>query len=87
LFYIASKGVLGVSSSWRVSVGKADEVLDPSRASIGNEFVRVAEEMLDSFAIWPFTEALGWTPAQVQTLTTMARSEIRDLSLKLYIPV
>jgi hypothetical protein len=43
--------------------------------------------MLDSFAIWPFTEALGWTAAQVQTLTSMARTEMRDSSLKLYIPV
>jgi hypothetical protein len=70
---------------WEYS--QANNSADPARASIGNEFVRVAEEMLDSFAIWPFTEMLGWTAAQVQTLTAMARAEMQDLSLKLYIPV
>ncbi len=44
-------------------------------------------ELLDSLAIWPFTERLGWSKAQVEALTNAARAEIVDLSLKLYIPV
>jgi hypothetical protein len=44
-------------------------------------------ELLTSLAIWPFTERLGWTAAQVETLAAAARAEIQDPSLKLYIPV
>lgn len=40
-------------------------------------------ELLDSLAIWPFTERLGWSKAQVEALTNAARAEIGDLSLKL----
>jgi hypothetical protein len=44
-------------------------------------------ELLSSLAIWPFTERLGWTAAQVEALADAARVEIQDVSLKLYIPV
>jgi hypothetical protein len=60
---------------------------DPAKAAVGRDNVDVVSELLDSFAIWPFTEQLGWTAAQVQILTDAARAEIRDASLKLYIPM
>lgn len=44
-------------------------------------------ELLDSLAIWPFTERLGWTRIQAETLTNAARAEIQDPSLRLYIPM
>ena len=62
-------------------------VLDPTKASIGRDNVEMIGELLDSLAIWPFTERLGWTKAQVEALTNTARAEIKDETLKLYIPV
>lgn len=62
-------------------------MIDPTKASIGRDNVPVVTELLDSLAIWHFTEVLGWTAAQVHDLTRMARAEIEDATLKLYIPV
>jgi hypothetical protein len=61
--------------------------VDPIRANIGRDNAEVVGELLDSLAIWPFTEQLGWTKAQVEVLTNAARAEIGDLTLKLYIEV
>lgn len=61
--------------------------LDPTRAAIGRDNVAMVSELLTSLAIWPFTERLGWTAAQVETLAAAARAEIQDPGLKLYIPV
>ncbi|KAF2733005.1 S-adenosyl-L-methionine-dependent methyltransferase [Polyplosphaeria fusca] len=60
---------------------------DPIKASIGSESVEMIGDLLDSLAIWPLTERLGWTAAQVDALTTAARRELEDVSLKLYIPI
>jgi hypothetical protein len=60
---------------------------DPTRAAIGRDTVAMVAELLTSLAIWPFTERLGWTVAQVESLAEAARAEIQDASLKLYIPV
>lgn len=60
---------------------------DPTRANIGRASVEMIGELLDSLSIWPFTEKLGWTSAQVLALTSAARAELEDPTLKLYIPV
>ncbi|KAF2877393.1 S-adenosyl-L-methionine-dependent methyltransferase [Massariosphaeria phaeospora] len=60
---------------------------DPIKASIGRDNLAMIEELLDSLAIWSFTEKLGWTMAQVEALTNAARAEAQDVSLRLYIPV
>ncbi|KAF2469693.1 S-adenosyl-L-methionine-dependent methyltransferase [Lindgomyces ingoldianus] len=60
---------------------------DPTRSAIGRDCVGMVCELLDSLAIWPLTEKLGWTAAQVKILTDAARVEIQDVSLKLYIPM
>ncbi|ORY00663.1 S-adenosyl-L-methionine-dependent methyltransferase [Clohesyomyces aquaticus] len=60
---------------------------DPTKAAIGRDSVEMVGELLDSLAIWPITEKLGWTAAQVGYLTDAARLEIQDLTLKLYIPM
>lgn len=62
-------------------------MIDPVKAGIGRDNVAVVAELLDSLAIWYFTERLGWTAAQVHALTNAARLEIQDPSLKLYIAV
>jgi hypothetical protein len=61
--------------------------VDPVRASIGRDNVEVVGELLDSLAIWPFTERLNWSKTQVEALTNAARAEMADLTLKLYIEV
>ncbi|KAF2278817.1 S-adenosyl-L-methionine-dependent methyltransferase [Westerdykella ornata] len=60
---------------------------DPRKAEIGRDNIAVVAELLESLAIWPFTELLGWSVAQVLTLINLARSELQDASLKLYIPM
>jgi hypothetical protein len=60
---------------------------DPKNPSVGQDNIAMVTELLESFAIWPFTEVLGWTAAEVHMLVESARSELRDASLKLYIPV
>lgn len=54
--------------------------------NIGNHNVRNIDAMLDSHAIWPFTQVaqLGWTKEQVAWLTAAAKMEARDVNLKLY---
>jgi hypothetical protein len=61
--------------------------VDPVRASIGRDNVEVVGELLESLAIWPFTERLNWSKTQVEALTNAARAEMADLTLKLYIEV
>ena len=43
--------------------------------------------MLDSLAVWPFTQRLGYTKDQVDAITRGARREMEDHSLRLYIPL
>ncbi|KAF2661943.1 S-adenosyl-L-methionine-dependent methyltransferase [Lophiostoma macrostomum CBS 122681] len=84
--YMTEAGLRDVGGSiLHLPIGGWDP--DPARAAVGRDNVDVVGELLDSLAIWPFTEQLGWTAAQVQTLTAAARAEIRDASLKLYIPM
>jgi hypothetical protein len=45
------------------------------------------EEMLESHAILPFTQGLGWTAEQVEWRVRGARHELQDQRLKLYIPL
>ncbi|PSN69184.1 S-adenosyl-L-methionine-dependent methyltransferase [Corynespora cassiicola Philippines] len=63
------------------------DIRDPVQASIGRDSVWMVGELLDSLAIWPFVEHLGWTAAQVETLMQGVRAELEDESLRLYIPV
>lgn len=62
-------------------------MLDPRKAQLGRDSVDMVGELLDSMAIWPLTEKLGWTAARVDALTNAARAEMNDLSLRLYVPV
>ena len=75
---------LSQSGSWSEVT---DEQLDAVQASIGRDSVWMVGELLDSLAIWPFVEHLGWTAAQVETLMQGVRAELEDESLRLYIPV
>ncbi|KAF2113361.1 S-adenosyl-L-methionine-dependent methyltransferase [Lophiotrema nucula] len=60
---------------------------DPRKAAIGRESVDMIKDLLDSFALWPLTERLNWTAAQVEALTHEAKRELEDTTLKLYIPI
>ncbi|KAF1960502.1 S-adenosyl-L-methionine-dependent methyltransferase [Byssothecium circinans] len=60
---------------------------DPIKAGIGREVVGMMGSFLDSMAVWPLTERLGWGDGQVKALTDAARRELRDDRLKLYVPV
>lgn len=56
-------------------------------ARIGRESVEMVSELLCSVSLWLFTERLGWTAAQVDTLNHAARQELQDTSLQLYLPM
>jgi hypothetical protein len=43
--------------------------------------------MLESHAIWPFTQLAGWSKEAVENLCVRARAELNDPRLKLYIPL
>jgi hypothetical protein len=45
------------------------------------------DALLDSHALWPLTEHVGWTAQQVEWLTAGAKQEARDERLKLYMPL
>ncbi|KAF2094054.1 S-adenosyl-L-methionine-dependent methyltransferase [Rhizodiscina lignyota] len=60
---------------------------DERMRNVGTQNVENVSLMLDSHAIWPFTHRLGWTAQQVGWLTDGARTELRDDSLKLYMPL
>jgi hypothetical protein len=60
---------------------------DVIRAGIGRDNAEMVAELLSSVAIWPFTERLGMTAAEVESLVAAAQSEMQDSSLRLYIPV
>jgi hypothetical protein len=60
---------------------------DPVKASIGADSVAMVGDLLESLAIWPLTERLGWTSAQVEVLTNAARVELQDVGLRLYLPM
>ncbi|EOD47288.1 Methyltransferase type 11 [Neofusicoccum parvum] len=60
---------------------------DPKLQWVGQQNLDNIGTMLDSLAIWPFTERMGWSKEQVAALTQRARAEAADLRLKLYIPL
>ncbi|KAF2145231.1 uncharacterized protein K452DRAFT_316320 [Aplosporella prunicola CBS 121167] len=60
---------------------------DPKLKNVGEQNLENIGTMLDSLAIWPFTERMGWTKEQVDALTRQARAEAADPRLKLYIPL
>ncbi|KAF2746339.1 S-adenosyl-L-methionine-dependent methyltransferase [Sporormia fimetaria CBS 119925] len=60
---------------------------DPNKASIGRKNVPVVSELLESYAIWPLTEVLSQSVAEARGVIERAQAELRDESLKLYIPV
>ena len=60
---------------------------DPRQKQIGILNRENMEELLDSHAIWLFTEKLGWRAEQVGWLTERARQEMQDSSLRLYLPL
>ncbi|KAF2091998.1 S-adenosyl-L-methionine-dependent methyltransferase [Saccharata proteae CBS 121410] len=60
---------------------------DPKMQYVGQQNLRNIGTMLDSLAIWPFTERMGWTKEQVAALSEKAREEAADPRLKLYIPM
>lgn len=62
-------------------------VADPKLQWVGQQNLDNIGTMLDSLAIWPFTERMGWSKEQVAALTQRARAEAADLRLKLYIPL
>ena len=60
---------------------------DNRQKYIGRLNLENIDAMLDSHAIWPFTQRLGWSREQVGWLIDRARIEARDESLKLYMPL
>jgi hypothetical protein len=42
-------------------------------------------DLLESLGLWPFTSTLGWTAARFDHLMGEVRTELQDVSLKLYI--
>lgn len=60
---------------------------DPNKASIGRDSVEMVGELLDSLSIWPFTEQLGKTKAEVLALMNDVRAELENSTLKLYMTV
>jgi hypothetical protein len=43
--------------------------------------------MLESHALYPFTQRLGWTAEQVGWMVDGAKHEIDDSRLRLYLPL
>ncbi|OCL10457.1 S-adenosyl-L-methionine-dependent methyltransferase [Glonium stellatum] len=60
---------------------------DPTLRKIGEDNLANISELLDSHAIWPFTQRLGWTKEQVEAFTDEARAEVADMRFRLYMPV
>jgi hypothetical protein len=84
VFFFAS--VISTSlqgESWEVS----NNFPDPRLASIGRDMVGMVGVLLDSLAIWPFTERLGMTDQEVKDITNNARRELDDPTLRLYLPM
>ncbi|KAF2805662.1 uncharacterized protein BDZ99DRAFT_540279 [Mytilinidion resinicola] len=54
---------------------------------IGRDNLDNIEELLNSQAIWPFTQLLGWSKATFDAFTARAMVEARDATLKPYIRV
>jgi hypothetical protein len=42
-------------------------------------------DLLESLGLWPFTSTLGRTAAEFDSLMEEVRTELQDVSLKLYI--
>ncbi|KAF2455185.1 S-adenosyl-L-methionine-dependent methyltransferase [Lineolata rhizophorae] len=70
---------------FRLPIGGWPE--DPRQKWIGEQNLTNVNQMLDSLALYPFTQRLGWTPAQVKELTNQARAEAAETRRKLYIPL
>lgn len=56
-------------------------------AQIGRDSVEMVSELLESASVLPFTDRLGMSAAEVETLNREAKSELRDTSLQLYLPM
>ncbi|KAF1976163.1 S-adenosyl-L-methionine-dependent methyltransferase [Bimuria novae-zelandiae CBS 107.79] len=60
---------------------------EPHMARLGRESVEMVGELLESASLFLFTERLGKTAAQVESLNNAARMELRDPNLHLYVPM
>jgi hypothetical protein len=60
---------------------------DARQKAIGIRNRQNLEEMLESHAILPFTQRLGWTPEQVGWMVDGAKQEMQDPRLRLYLPL
>ncbi|CAN9114820.1 hypothetical protein CC77DRAFT_1038502 [Alternaria alternata] len=58
---------------------------DPAQASLGRDSVAMIGDLLESLGLWPFTSTLGRTAAEFDSLMEEVRTELQDVSLKLYI--
>lgn len=73
---------------WTSYAHDADVALkDPNMASIGRESVEMVGDLLQALGLWPFTAQLGWTTAQFDGLIRQVRSELQDITLRLYLPM
>jgi hypothetical protein len=69
------------------SVSVTNGCQDERQKSIGLRNQENMEAMLDSLALWPCTNRLGWTAEQVKWCSFGAKEEIKDKKLKLYLPL
>jgi len=60
---------------------------DPRERGIGLENIRNIDRMLESLGTWPFCSVLGMSMEEVVALNNRAKQELRDSSLKLYLPM
>lgn len=60
---------------------------DPRERGIGLENIRNIDRMLESLGTWPFCSVLGMSMEEVVDLNNRAKQELRDSSLKLYLPM
>lgn len=61
--------------------------VDARQQYIGGKNLDNFSEMLESHAVWPFTQLAGWSREAVDSVVARARVELRDPRLKLYIPL
>ncbi|KAF9734434.1 UMTA methyltransferase [Paraphaeosphaeria minitans] len=60
---------------------------EPHMAKIGRDSVEMVSELLESASLWLFTDRLGMSAAEVGTLNSDAKRELRDTTLQLYLPI
>ncbi|KAF2665681.1 S-adenosyl-L-methionine-dependent methyltransferase [Microthyrium microscopicum] len=84
--YLRDAGLTNVQTmSVHIPIG--DWSTDPRQQAIGLLNRESMEELVESHAIYPFTQQLGWTVDQVSELTDQIRDELNDNSLHLYLPL